>query len=137
MGEANVFIKLGQWGALTNNLEYAETNLDSAFTLCEETRNLEVQAEAHMAKALVFLKHHNTIKAKHELDCCSLIRDKAYAHYEAAKWLILYAIHLRSHGFKEGAKLCLEYADEFAFKTQNQHLQNQVKQQHRLCTRGS
>ncbi|MGD2248964.1 MAG: tetratricopeptide repeat protein [Candidatus Methanofastidiosia archaeon] len=128
LGEANVFMKLGQWAALTDHFEYAEINLDRALTLSEETENLEVQAETHMAKALVFLKHHDIINAKRELDLCSFIRGKVGAHYNAAKWLILYAIHLRSHKFKEGTKICLEYAEKFAFKTQNQHLQNQVKQ---------
>jgi tetratricopeptide (TPR) repeat protein len=128
MGEADVFIKLGQWAALTNNLDQAETNLDSAFALYGETKNLEVQAFAHMVKALLFFKHHDTIKAKRELERCSLIRDKTRAHYEATKWLILYAIHLRSQRFKEGAKICLKYAEEFAFKTRSQHLQSQIKQ---------
>jgi tetratricopeptide (TPR) repeat protein len=128
MGEANIFMKLGQWAALTDHLEYAEINLNRALTLCEETENLEVQAETYMAKALVFLKHHDITNAKKELDLCSFIRSKVGAHYEAAKWLILYAIHLRSYKFKEGTKICLEYAEKFAFKTQNQHLQNQVNQ---------
>jgi hypothetical protein len=43
--------------------------------------------------------------------------------------LVLYADHLKQHGFQEGAAMCLEYAEEFASKTQNQVLQNQVKRQ--------
>jgi len=128
-GEASALIRLGQWAALTDKLEYAKTNLNSAFTLCREIRNFEGQAEVHMVKALVFFKHTDIVKAKYELDCCSSIQDRTCTYCKAVQWLILYAAHLRLHGFREGAKLCLEYAEEFALKTQNHYLQNQVKQQ--------
>ena len=128
-GEASTLIRLGQWAALTNKLDHAETSLDRAFTICREIENLEGQAEAHVVKAFILLKHHHIAKARYELDCCSSIQDKIRAHYKAVQWLILYAAHLKVYGFKESAKLCLAYAEAFALKAQNQHLQNQVKQQ--------
>jgi tetratricopeptide (TPR) repeat protein len=129
LGEAHTLLRLSQWAALTEKIDYAETTLDKAFSLRREIEHLEGQADAHMVKALVFFKHHDIVKAKHELDCCSSIQDRIRAHFRAVQWLILYAVHLRLHGFKEGAKLCLEYAEEFASKTRNQHLQDQVKEQ--------
>jgi len=129
LGEAHTLLRLSQWAALTDKLEHAETYLDDALALRREIGHLEVQAAAHMVKALVLIKRHDTAKAIHELACCSSIQDRVRAHSRAVQWLILYAVHLRLHGFKEGATLCLEYAEEFASKTQNQYLQTQVKNQ--------
>ncbi len=128
-GEASSLIQLCQWAALTNQLDYAETNLENALMLCKEIEHPEGRADAHMVRALVFLKNFNIIGAKHELDCCLTIHDKIYAHCKAAQWLVFYAIHLRLHNFKEGAKMCLEYAERFACKTCNQHLRSQIEQQ--------
>ncbi len=123
LSEAYMIIRLGQWAVLADRLDQAETYLNNASTLCEEIEDLEVQADAHMVKALVFLKHHEIVKARKELDYCSSIQDKARAHYRTSQWLTLYAVHLRSHDFQEGAKICLEYAEKSASKTRNQHLQ--------------
>ncbi len=128
-GEASTLIRLSQWAVLTGRLEYAEKNLDSGFTICREIKNPERQAEAHMVKALFFLKQSDTIRAKHELDSCSTIQNRIHAHCKLVQWLALYAVHLRVHKFEEGARICLKYAAEFASKTQNQYLQDQVARQ--------
>jgi tetratricopeptide (TPR) repeat protein len=128
-GEAWSLIRLGQWAAFSDELDLAETCINDAFAICREIEAFEEQANAHMVKALIFLKYLDTDKAKYEFDSCSLAQDKIYSHCEAAHWLTLYAAHLELHDFKEAAKMCLEYAEKFAFKTQNQRLQNQVKLQ--------
>jgi tetratricopeptide (TPR) repeat protein len=128
-GEASTLIRLGQWAALTGELGYAEAHLDSAYTLYREIGNLEVLADAHTVRALISLLYHDIAKARYELDCCSSIQNKISAYCKAVQWLVLYADHLKQHGFQEGAAMCLEYAEEFASKTQNQVLQNQVKRQ--------
>jgi tetratricopeptide (TPR) repeat protein len=129
VGEASTLIRLSQWAALTDNRAYAKTNLDSALRLCREIEDLDGQAEVHMVKTLVFLKRHDIVQARHELDCCSSIQDKIRAHSRAVQWLILYTGHLRSRGIEEGAQLCLEYAEDFASKTRNQRILDQVNQQ--------
>jgi len=127
VGEANTLFRLGQWAALTDKLDHAETYLDDALTLYREIKELEGQAEVHMVNAFVFLNRHDIRKAKYEFDCCSSIQEKTHAHCKAVQWLLLYAVHLKLNGVKDGEKLCLEYAEEFASKTKNQHLLNQVK----------
>ncbi|KYK28897.1 MAG: hypothetical protein AYK19_20420 [Theionarchaea archaeon DG-70-1] len=127
-GVARTFIRLAQQAALTDELDHAETSLNNALTINREIEDLEGQADAHLVKAFVFLKHHNAVKAKRQLDCCSSIQDKIYAHCEAAQWLILYALHFNLHNCKEGTKLCLKYAELFASKAKNQHLLDHVKQ---------
>ena len=128
-GEASTLIRMSQWATLTGELSNAEANLDEAFMICRKIQNPEGLADAHMVKALVFFEQQDAMKAKHELDSCLSIQDKIHAYYKAVQWLILYAVHLRSKCFKESARICLEYAEEFAAKTQNQHLINQVRQQ--------
>jgi tetratricopeptide (TPR) repeat protein len=131
LGEANILTRLGQWAGLQDSLDHAETYLDDAFRLFRETGSLEGQAEAHMVRAFLFLKHNNLTKAKHELDRCSSIQNEVCAHSKVVQWLIFHAVHLRLSGSKEGAKLCLEYAEEFASRTKSQHLLHQVEQQRR------
>jgi tetratricopeptide (TPR) repeat protein len=128
-GEASAYILLGQWAALTDQVKCAESFLDSGFTLCQEIDYLDELVNAHMVKAFILLKHHHIVNAAYELDCCSSIQDKIHAYSKAVPWLILYAVHLRSHEFEKGAKLCLKYAERFASKARNQYLQNQVNQQ--------
>jgi tetratricopeptide (TPR) repeat protein len=125
-GKASTLIRLGQWAVLTDRFDYAEIYLESASRLCRKIDNLKGQADGHMVKALAYLKHHDIIKAQYELDCCSSIQNKICAHSKAVHWLILYAAHLKSRGLEDGAKMCLEYAEEFASRTRNKHLQNQV-----------
>ena len=74
------------------------------------------------------LKQNNMVKAQYERDCSSSIQNKICAHGKAAHWLILYATHLKSRSLEDGAMMCLKYAREFASKTRNRHLQNQVTQ---------
>ena len=126
--EAWCLTRLGQWAAFVDKFDYAESCLDKAFAMCREVGAPHVQADAHMVKALVFLKHHNTVKAKQELDYCSSIHDKISTYFKAAHWLALYAAHFKLHNFREGAKLCLEYAEKFALAARNQHLQTKIKQ---------
>lgn len=127
-GESRTLARLAQCAVLTDDRDHAETSLDTAIALSREIEDLEEQADLHLAKALVFLKRHNIVKAKKELDFCSSIQDRISAHAEAAQWLLLFATHFRLHDFKEGAKVCLEYAEEFASTAQNQYLLNQVNQ---------
>ena len=127
VGEAWSLIHLGQWAAFVDKLDYAETCLDNAFAICREVEAPHEQADAHMVKAFAFLKYHDTIKAKYKLEFCSSIQDRICTHCEAAHRLTLYAAHLELHNYREGAKLCLEYAEEFASKTRNQRLLNQIK----------
>ncbi len=128
-GEASTLVRLGQWAALKDRIDDAETYLEAASTLLRETRDSEGQAEAHMVRALVFLRQNDIAKAQNELDCCSSIRDRIYSHCKTVQWLILYTHHLRLHGFQEGAKLCSEYAVRFASKSQDHDFRDQVMQQ--------
>ncbi len=127
-GKASTLIRLGQWAVFTDRFDYAEIYLESASNLCVKIDNLKGQADVHRVKALAFLKQHNMVKAQYELGCCSSIQNKICAHGKAAHWLILYAAHLKSRNLEDGAKMCLEYAREFASKTRNRHLQNKVNQ---------
>ncbi|MBU7017024.1 MAG: tetratricopeptide repeat protein [Theionarchaea archaeon] len=127
-GRASTLIRLGQWAVFTDRFQNAETYLGSASSLCAETDNLEGHADNHRVNALAFLKQQNAASAQYELDCCSSIQNKICAHGKVAHWLILYAAHLKSLKLEDGAKMCLEYAKEFASKTRNRHLQNQVNQ---------
>ena len=126
-GEARIFIRLAQWAALTDDLDQAEINLSNASAIYKEIKDLEGQADAHLVKALTFLKHRDMTKARHQLDLCSYLQDRICAHSEAAQWLILYTVHFRLHDFREGAAMCLKYAWRFASKTRNQHLLDHIK----------
>lgn len=128
-GEAWSLIRLGQWAAFADELDLAGTYLNDAFAICREIEAFEEQANAHMVKALILLKYYDTKNAKYEFDSCSSAQDRIHSHCEAAYWLTLYAVHLELHDFREGALMCLEYAEKFASKTRNQHLQNQVELQ--------
>ncbi|MBU7047907.1 MAG: tetratricopeptide repeat protein [Theionarchaea archaeon] len=128
-GEAWSLIRLGQWAAFADELDLAETYLNDAFAICREIEAFEEQANAHMVKGLILLKCHDTKKAKYEFDSCASAQDRIHSHCEAAYWLTLYAVHLELHDFREGALMCLEYAEKFASKTRNQHLRNQVELQ--------
>jgi tetratricopeptide (TPR) repeat protein len=121
LGEGNILWRLGQWAGLQGRLNHAEIYLDDAVRLFRETKSREGQAEVHMVRAFLFFKHNNITKAKYELDRCLSIQDDVCAHSKVVHWLILHAAHLRSSGFKEGAELCLEYAEEFASRTKSQH----------------
>ncbi len=127
LGEANTLMRLGQWLTITDDLNDAETKLENAIIIYKEIEELEGQADVHMGKALIHLKRHDITKAKNELDQCSSLRDMVLAHGEAAQWLIFYANHLKLHNFPEGVRICLEYAEKFAFKAQDQRLQDEVK----------
>ena len=125
-GEARTFTRLAHLAVLTDDIDHAETNLDTALVLCREIQDLESQADIHLAQALVFLARHSTIKARKELGYCSSFQSRICAHADVAQWLLLFAKHFESHDFKEGTKVCLDYAEEFASKAQNQYLLNQV-----------
>ena len=88
-----------------------------------------------MGVALIFLKQQNDARARQELNQCSYIRDKVLAHGEAAQWLILYADNLKLKGFDAGAKVCLEYARDFASKARDSPLQKHVEQRLTELTR--
>ena len=128
-------MRLGQWFALTDKLSSAESILDDADTIFKEIEELEGQAEVHMGEALIFLKQQNDAGARQELNQCLYIRDKVLAHGEAAQWLILYADNLKLKGFDAGAKVCLEYAGEFASKARDSPLQKNVEQRLSELTR--
>ncbi|MBU7047050.1 MAG: tetratricopeptide repeat protein, partial [Theionarchaea archaeon] len=123
-GEARILIHLAQWAVLTNRLDHAETTLNNAFALYKDIEDLEGQAEAHLVKAFILLSRHNIPKAKKELRFCLSIQDRICAYSETAHWLTLYAAHLKSHRFQEGAKICLKYAEEFVSKALRLRLQS-------------
>jgi len=85
-----------------------------------------------MIRALIFIKQNDIQNATVELNKCSSIREKVFNYIEAAQWLILYHDHLQSIGLSEGVKLCLDHAKQFAIKTQNFILKNEIeKRQHK------
>lgn len=128
LGEATALQRLGQWFAVTDDSTNANNNFDDSLTIFREIEDLEGQADVCMGRALVLLKSNDEAKAKQELNHCASIRDKVFAHGEAAQWLIFYLDHLRSKGFDAGAEICLEYAREFASKARDTRLQEQVEQ---------
>ncbi|MBU7024707.1 MAG: tetratricopeptide repeat protein [Theionarchaea archaeon] len=127
-GEASVLIRLCQWAALQDMARY-ESGLEEGFSLCREAGHYEGLVDAHMVKALLLLKHHNVEEARFELDCSSSILERIHTYCKAVPWLLMYASHLRKHGIKQGAALCLQYAAEFASKAGSNYLQGQVTRQ--------
>lgn len=127
LGKANTLQALGKWFATMDELENAEGYLDDAVTMFKRIEEIEGQADVHMVKALVLFKRHDNTEAKRELDQCSLMRSKIYAYGKAAQWLIFFADHLELRDCHEGAKICLEYAEDFASKAGDQHLLDQVE----------
>ncbi|MFZ2406104.1 MAG: tetratricopeptide repeat protein, partial [Methylobacter sp.] len=128
LGEANTLMRLGEWFALMDELDHANNTLEDSFKIYTEIDELEGQADVHMGRSLILLKRNKNIEARHELDQCSYMRDKVFAHGEAAQWLIFFADHLKSKGFHEGAKICLEYAGTFASKACDTYIQSLVNQ---------
>ena len=127
LDEAHTLQALGKWFAIMDELENAEDYLDDAATIFKRIEEIEGQADVHMVKALVLFKRHANTEAKRELDQCSLIRSKVHAYGEATQWLIFFADHLELRDCHERAKICLEYAEDFASKARDQHLLDQVK----------
>lgn len=129
-GEARALVHLARWAALTGRSEHMQTYLDDAFTIYREIEDLDGLAHAHLVKALLFLKTHNTIKARRQLDFCSSIQEKTCQHSETAQWLITYADHFMY--CKEEAVLCLEYAEEFAMMARNLYLLGRIREKQAL-----
>ena len=127
MGQANTLKALGEWSALKGDLESAESRIEEASGIYGEINEIEGEAEVNMTRALVLIKRGAEGEAREELRKCSKIREKVYGHGGAAVSLIFYAEHLRAGGFNEGAKICLEYAEEFASKARDKSLQEKIE----------
>ena len=126
---ANAIMGLGYLSILTDELNKANKYLDDALKIFKEVNELAAQADIHIGRAVVLFKCHTNSEAKQELDKCSSILDKVFGYGETAQWIIFFADHLKQHGFKDGARICLEYAKEFANKAKDPHLQKKVNQQ--------
>ncbi|KYK34403.1 MAG: hypothetical protein AYK19_12195 [Theionarchaea archaeon DG-70-1] len=128
MGTASTLMSLGYLSTLTSELERANKYFDDAFKIFKEINEFSAQKHIHIGRAIVLLKYHFDAKAKQELEKCSSILSKVLGYGETAQWMIFFADHLKQHGFRDGARICLEYAKEFTTKAQDPHLQNKVNQ---------
>jgi tetratricopeptide (TPR) repeat protein len=129
LGTANTLMSFGYLSALICELDQANNYLDNAFTIFKEIDELWGQAYIHMGRAVILFKSHANATAKQELEECLSILHKVRGYGEAAGWMIFFAKHLKLNNFKEGSKICLEYAGQLASKTQDLHLQSKIKQQ--------
>jgi len=128
LGRANTLRSLGQWFALKGDLARADSRLEEARGIYEEIEEGVGQSEVHATRALVLIKRGDDPGAREEMKRVSSMREKVMGYGEAAGCLIFYAEHLRGEGFDEGAKICLEYAGEFASKARDSDLQEKVKE---------
>jgi tetratricopeptide (TPR) repeat protein len=131
-GEARALVHLARWAALADKREHMQTYLDDAFAIYKEIEDLDGQAHAHMVKALLFLKNHDLVKARRQLEFCSSIQEKTCQHSEAAQWLITYAGYFMLDNYREEALLCLEYAEESALTARNLYLLERIREEQEL-----